>query len=391
MKKTIYMVIDSGFSGGKIVVNKKIIYIPFIYKNDTGTERIGTSLPSNPDYVRCYTNGEEYIIGKYAQVNAAGDKYNSTNKATLGRFFTMDRFEMKEFEIVLKAVIGYGLIQYEELTKNDKEPFRVSELADYKLIVGIAMPHSENETRWEGGVREVLCKEHKFDLYVGGIGTVTIQFHLNYNEVFHNSQAYCVYFCQFVDDEGYETEDAEDYKPILFVDCGFHTVGNYVLDNDDSVKQAESDTTYAMKNVNESVAEKLRDKDPSITAIRVESIISTQKGKLKYKDEKDGKVKEENITELWEAEVQKKADELVGYLAKQHNDFIDINSIVIAGGTGNHYYPYFKAWEEKKFESLKGKIILADRGFDGEKIDPVYAVAVGLYKNMVNEFEREEK
>jgi len=168
-------------------------------------------------------------------------------------------------------------------------------------------------------------------------------------------------------------------------------VGNYVLDNDDSVKQAESDTTYAMKNVNESVAEKLRDKDPSITAIRVESIVNTQNGKLKYLDGTDGKVKEENIKTLWEEEVKKKADELVGYLAKQHNNFIDINSIVIAGGTGKLYYPYFKAWEEKKFESLRGKIILANRGFKGEEIDPVYAVSVGLYKNMVNEFKRDEE
>lgn len=390
MKKTIYISFDTGFSGGKIVINKHIIYIPFMYKNDTGAVRIGASLPTNPDYVRFFGDGEEYIIGKYAQVNAAGDKYNSTNKVSLDRFYTMDRFEMREFEVVLKAIIGYSLIQYEEITKNDKEPFRITELKDYKLVVGIALPHSENETRWEGGVREVLCKEHNFELYVGGYGKVSFRIKLDYNEVFHNSQAYCVYFCQFVDDEGYENEEAEDLKPILFIDCGYRTVGTYVLDNDDSVKQAESDTTYAMMNVNESVAEKLRDKDPSITAIRVESIINTQKGKMKYLDTADGKVKEENIMDLWTEEVRKKADELVCYLAKQHNNFIDINSIVVAGGTGNHYYPHIKEWENKKFESLKNKIILANKGFNGEEIDPVYAVAVGLYRNMVIEFERDE-
>lgn len=391
MKKIIYMTVDTGFSGGKIVINEHVIYIPFIYKKDTGTERIGSSLPASPDYVRYYSDGEEYIIGKYAQVNAAGDKYNSTNKANMDRFYTMDRFEMKEFELVLEAVIGYGLMQYAEITRDEKEPFRVSELNKYELIVGIAMPQSETKTRWEGGVRELLCKEHDFELYIGGIGKESIKFNLDYDHVFHNSQAYCLYFCQFVDDEGYEIQNAETYKPILFVDCGYLTIGNYVLDIDDSVIQDESDTTYAMMNVNESVAEKLRDKDPSITAIRVESIINTQKGRFKYLDAKDGKVKEENITALWEEEVKKKADELVGYLAKQHNNFIDINAIVIGGGTGKLYYPYFKEWEDKKFEFLKDKIFLANKGFHGKEIEPVFAVAVGLYRNMVNEFTREEK
>ena len=298
---------------------------------------------------------------------------------------------MKEFEIVLKGVIGYGLIQYEELTKNDKVPFRVSELADYRLIVGISLPHSEYKKRWNGGVREVLCKKHEFEVYVGGIGKVAFNFELSYKDVFHNSQAFSVYFCQFVDDEGYEIEEADAYKPILFVDCGYHTVGNFVLQKDDSINRDESDTTYAMKNVNESVAEKLRDKDPSMTAIRVESIINTQNGEFVCKNKKEDKTSIENITALWEAEVQKKANELVEYLADHHNDLVDIRSIVVAGGTGNLYYPYIKEWEDKKFGHLKDKIILADRGFHGEKIDPVYAVAVGLYKNMVSAFEREEK
>jgi hypothetical protein len=100
--------------------------------------------------------------------------------------------------------------------------------------------------------------------------------------------------------------------------------------------------------------------------------------------EEDGEVKNFDIVAMRDVETIKMANNLMDYLMLQHNKLLDIKLLLLAGGTGSAYFNTINEFCNNR-ANLKGNVILAKSGFDGKECEPVYAIAVGLYKAMIND------
>lgn len=198
-------------------------------------------------------------------------------------------------------------------------------------------------------------------------------------------------FSVVTDDGGNVTaEELDKYLPMIVIDAGYKTLGHFKLASDLSVDDGDSNQSFAMYNINEELANDFRKYNPDITSYKIEAYAASRKPRQFMTEEG---MKEFNIYELQEEKLKKFCADLVVYLDDKFDKLMNIESIIVAGGTGTRYYKFLlENYSSRPY--IKNKLILADNGFsDEENGEPssLYAVAVGLYKNLVLTISSEEE
>ena len=203
------------------------------------------------------------------------------------------------------------------------------------------------------------------------------------------SQAVCALLGAASDDEGYEDENSKvlEKLPVLVIDGGYKTVGLFKLTTIKMVDEAESNSDLAMGTVHKRVADRLQHEygRTNIHQFSIPAIIDDPhtNGEINY--EKDGNTATVNIANLLGEECDKVCDELIAYINQKYEGLLDIKQILITGGTGAAYYSRIMEYIQEHKSHLVNNVILTNYKFLGAQIDPVFAIAVGMYKTLLNQ------
>lgn len=93
--------------------------------------------------------------------------------------------------------------------------------------------------------------------------------------------------------------------------------------------------------------------------------------------------------QLVREEAKKLCDELIDYINTKYENLVDIRQILVTGGTGAAYYEHILEYVKGHRKHLETNIILTDYDFLGKKINPIYAIVVGMYKVLLNQISTE--
>ena len=383
--------VDVGYSASKICVNGVVLFtIPSNIVEITGNENYLLGI-RQPNYISTsYVQGQKYLVGEQAATLLMEQNYRDAYNEIKETMSSYDRFKHANTITHLMTCIGMALIKYSQYTmENNVTPkFDVTkdlgEKSLFEIFVILGFPHDICESTLQI-VKPRVVGEHKFDIETED-DEYNLQFFIDKEHVMAFSQAQAAYMGTVLDEKGQLISNSEHFKklPALLLDGGMKTVGKFVLTKTASVEQAESNTDYAMDNVYRKVVDYIRKEygREDIEVYNIEQILRNEGGRLVAK--KNGTTEVVNIKKIYEQYRNEVCEGLIEYLNKEHNNLLNIEEILIAGGTGAEYYDSFMDYIEREKGHLEKDVRLIDYVFNNAPIDPVYAVAVGLYKTLLH-------
>lgn len=377
--KKIVLAIDTGFDGGKICVNGNLINIPFMIQDISSDKEDYELRRIDDSFIRCIKDGKTYLLGEVARTFLLNESRRENRRSDMEVFYTLDRFNMPQFEVALDAFIAYGLYCYSKISKADKniETFSLSEINEWDIYVGVALPHQFID-KYIPVVEGYLKKEQNLKLIVGTDETGDINYSIK--ETFYNSQVVCALINEAVDDNGNDSEDSPyDNLPALILDGGYKTFGYFEFARDESITNDASNIDYAMKNINDRVAAMLSEKTGTPYTDYMVDELALKNEDVHYIE--NNEVKTINVASEKEAVLEEISQKLIEHLNERYRNLLDIKMILVAGGTGYAYYKYIKDYCEKERPYIK-VVLACKNGFLGKECNPVYAVVCGLYKDM---------
>lgn len=393
-KKRIIFAMDGGFSGDKMCLNKDLLQVPFsVVDISNKSQDQWDEAYLNNDYIRGTVDGRTYLVGQAAKISLAYDGGNSEEGREMDAFSTMARYTMDIFKPALEIFIAYGLYWYCTQGSGKENGYRLEKLDDYEIIVGNALPHSDVK-KLAPIVRDYLIGKkkgrHSVMLKVGDEDEVEINYTVS--TAFFNSQTSCCLVNEVYDENGQKIagDNLYDHLPALVIDGGYKTMGKFYMRRDHTVVGGVSNIEYAMLNVNSLVAQKISEKSPGFKDYMVDERIDNG-AVVRYLE--DGVCKEIDVKQVKDEVMKDVVERYIAELLKSHDNLLDVETILIAGGTGAAYFPYIKEYCEKERSFIN--VVLA---FQEEKTalngiygDPVYAIVAGMYKCLLMLIEQTEK
>jgi len=380
--KRLVISIDPGFDAAKIVINKRQYKYPFAVEDITEELDKFPLQRTDNSFVLCKMDGRTYLVGEYARRSLLETEHLEEAKVDMDNFYTTGRFKTNLFKVGFFAFMGMALYDYAQETKD----ISIDDINNCELFVGVALPHEFCDILWKTCIKDLLAEDHKFILDIGNNKNIKFDLILKENNCVYNSQAICALIDMVCNDDGNMIEKDKtimDYLPAIVIDAGYKTLGKFKLSRDGRMDKAESNTLFAMNNINEQVSAKIREKVPNIYPYMIEDLYKNNES-VYY--EEDGEVKYFNIKKMRDEITKQKAIQLMEYLRRQHNNLLDVKLILLAGGTGAAYFDTINEYCSKRI-NLKDKVWLAKSGFDGAECDPVFAISIGLYKAMALHFD----
>lgn len=383
--KPLIVVVDPGFSALKIIVNKHMYSIPSdvidMTKNMDEYKEF-SSFDSTMVLSECI-EGRKFVVGEQTRKIRKSEKYQAEFDLKKSAMESEARFDTDDFEAQMLTALAYGIINY---SQEKDVNMNVSDLSDYDIFVGIPLPHAYYESAFDK-VKRIIEGSHEFDITIGDTKH-HINFTIGKNRTVCHSQTMCLLLSESLDDEGNMIPTRKHYYddlPALILDGGYGTFGIVEISEGYRIglDKQESNTTFAMRNVNEIVAERINAKTkghPEIKEYNLEDIYKSNKSIIRYLD-KSGS---EEIVNTVDANIIRSevideiSEDLIKHICSTHGDLLHIEQIIIGGGTGYAYAEKIKEFAEHK-RGLR-KVHLTDNTLDGKPIEPVYAVAAGMYK-----------
>lgn len=387
-KEKLLVVVDPGFSALKIIVNKH----PYIIPSDV------IDMTTNMDEYKVLNNFEEsmiiseciegrkFIVGEQVQkLRKDSVRYQQEFDRKKTAMESEARFDTDDFEAQLLTGIAYGIIQY---SKEAGVNLDTANMEEYDIFIAVPLPHAYYTTQFEK-VRRIVEGTHDFDIQLGNVKH-HVSFEIAPNRTICFSQTMCLLLNEAMNDEGEIIPEREHFYtelPAIILDGGYGTFGivqieeGYRIDPDNQ----ESNTEFAMRNVHEKVAEIATEQTKGSKEIKeytLENIFKSGKTEIRYmatSAEGKEKVAKIDLKEIKEKVLNEVSENLVKHICEKYDNLLSVEQVIIGGGTGYAYAQKIKTFLEEE-RDLKGKVHLTDNTFNGKKLEPVYAVAAGMYK-----------
>lgn len=371
--------IDAGFDSAKIIVNEFEVYVPFNICNITKHE---TQFLSNyrDDYIEIVDDNMHYIVGEQARTLL----YNSQamEKSIRDLHDPAKRFLCDEFRIVCVASMAYAFYKASEAGV-----FALDDVKDAEIYAIFNLPHSQYADLKQT-MQSTFEGIHSANMVFSNSGSAeNVSLEFTIKRVAVSSQAIDAVIAHAGTVEEKTGEDILDDAPILVVDGGQRTVGLARIEKGGALlsDKADSFTNFAMLEVNQQTAKDIeKATGREFTDYMVEAACTGRTPEvIKYIDKESGKVKEYNVKEAREKNIEKYCELLFEEVDKPIYGLLDIRNIVVAGGTGSCYYPYLVKRYVNDMEVLdKSHVIMVEPTLNGKKYDAIFAVAVGGYKTL---------
>ena len=104
---------------------------------------------------------------------------------------------------------------------------------------------------------------------------------------------------------------------------------------------------------------------------------------INYIDPETNKVVSIDVRAEKEKVIAQMAEKFIKMLNSDYGDLLDIRYILMAGGTGEAYYPFIKEYCEKYRPYIKVVLAGEDMKMGEDNIGPVNAIVCGLFKGVI--------
>jgi hypothetical protein len=307
-------------------------------------------------------------VGQYAREILFDDK------RAIDNFYTEQRFISDEFQVGLNTAIALGI---EKNGLYDQQE-------NLRIHVIVALPHACRNA-YAPTIIGSATGTHQFSLRCGQGELKFFRYTIRDGDVYTVSQTIAAILGETSDDEGDLDEDKFYYLsngPTLVLDGGYYTMGMVVVSRGGSVDEAktESNTSFAMANVNALVAEAVRSKRPDIHHYAVEYLLSKDEGTIRYME--DGRAATIDLKKIREEKLAEVCSDLIGYLNQKYDNLLDFRYVLATGGTGASFYEQMLT-HYKAANLLDAEHFMLTSGLlYGEKHPIEFAIAVGAFKGL---------
>jgi len=363
----LFIAVDPGFDSMKVIANGTVFKFPFnVIETD---ERKMSDYGLRDDFMLYQDmDGTTYRVGQYAR------EMVFDNKAKVDSFYTEERFVSEQFQVGLNTAIALAIEKNGLAGVQDK----------LDIHIMVALPHGCRD-KYTPTIVGAASGVHKFKLRCGKGKDKTYRYNIEKKNIHTVSQTIAAILGETSDDFGNVDENRFFYLsngPTLVLDGGYYTMGMVVVSRGGSVDETktESDTKHAMSNVNQLVADAIKDKRPDINHYTIEYLLGKDNGIIRYME--NGKAAALNLHELRQEKVEEVCNSLIAYLNDKYNNLLDFKYVLVTGGTGATFYQQLL-----KYYSAAGLLdnehLLLTTGMLDGKTNPVeFAIAVGAYKGL---------
>lgn len=368
----LFISIDPGFDTMKVVANGHTFKFPFnVVETD---ERKMNDYNLQDDFLLYKDeHGITSRVGQYARELIFERKTDIAEGNQMETFYTEGRFTSGSFIVGIRTAIALAIRQ---------EGFPSNFNGNIYLM--IALPHACRD-RFAPTVIGSAAGSHQFYLRAGTERERRYSFHIAEQNIFTVSQTIAAILGETSDDFGRIDREKFFYLsngPTLVLDGGYYTMGVVELSKSGSVddNKTESDTTHAMRNVNMAVAEKVQAVRPDVQHYVIEYLLKQNDGKLRYMA--DGKVAMLDLNLLRSEAMTNVCSDFIAHLNQKYNNLLDINYVLITGGTGANFYEQIKDYYVGAGILDSDHLLLSSSKLGGELHPIEFAITIGAYKGL---------
>ena len=346
--------LDMGYSAPKCVFEQGNFVFPNYVKRLTG-ELFGDI----PKDMLVYTNerGESYIVGDMA-VHSLDEDSVVSEDSLYGR----NHYIHPEFKIVFETALGLATWLHTDTNGSD-------------IFLQTGLPPAY-KVKDEPYLRSVLADRHKFTLSKGG-ETKEFDITLENDQIDVMTQPMGAVNSVLFNDDGTYSKYAKEImcSDILLIDGGFVTFDKFLVRGHELNAQS-SNASLGMKRVlDETRNAIMRDYGVSISTPAMQKVLKT--GKFSVNDLITMNFEDHDVADYFE-----KANDKIAHIALESvkEEFGNVKYIIMAGGTGEAWYPIFKELIDKIPERKRPIILL---GKESSSLPGIYGVARGYYMSRV--------
>lgn len=363
----LFVAVDPGFDSMKVVANGQVFKFPFnVVETD---ERKMTDYRLRPDFMLYQDNrGATYRVGQYARELLFDDR------RAVGSFYTEQRFISDEFQVGLRTAIALGIEKNGLYEQQDS----------LRIHVIVALPHACRNA-YAPTIVGATSGQHQFSLRCGQGELKSYRYTIREGDVYTVSQTIAAILGETSDDNGDLDEDKFYYLsngPTLVLDGGYYTMGMVVVSRGGSVDESktESNTSFAMANVNALVAEAVREKRPDIYHYAVEYLLGKDEGRIRYME--DGRAATIDLRALREEKLAVVCSDMIEYLNQKYDHLLDFRYVLATGGTGASFYAQMLRYY-KEANLLDAEHFMLTSGMLYGQSHPIeFAIAIGAFKGL---------
>lgn len=377
--------VDAGYNESKVTVNGLRFSVPANIVDITDRDKYIGDIRKEGFICSSYVNGFKHLVGEQAQMLLRESEYKRRQESKKDIMESYDKFTTQDSTTHLMTCIGMALIKYSEYTKEHhiKPEYDVRKKNNqFNIYVILGYPHEVYQQVFKV-VKPLITKEHNFTIETE-YDIFDVNFEIKSSNIMTYSQALALYMGLISDDNGNVDYQSDYFKqlPCLVGDGGQKTFGEYKITSNLQIESAESNTEYAMNNIYERVVNEIRTKYKrmDIEIYNIQDLLEHENGILTYLDDTTDSTDYIDIKELVEKFRAEVCEEWIAHINEKFNRLLDLKQIVLGGGTGAAFYADVVDYINEHRQNLKGKVVLASYDFMGEKIEPKYAISVGLYK-----------
>lgn len=363
----LFIAVDPGFDSMKVAANGKTFKFPFNVI-ETNERRMNDYRLRDDFMLLTRNDGSTYRVGQYAREQL----YDA--KKEIGDFYTEQRFISTEFQVGLDTAIALAI------EKNGL----FEDQSDLEIHLIVALPHACRNT-YASTITGAAAGTHSFQLRCGRGDQKEFKFNIPEANIHTVSQTIAAILGETSDDNGNINEEKFYYLsngPTLVLDGGYYTMGMVVVSRGGTIDEdrTESNTQYAMANVNQAVAEELRPHRPDVNHYSIEYLLGKDGGGIRYME--NGKAITVNVGEIRARKMEDICSQLIEYLNKKYNCMLDFQYVLVTGGTGYNFYPQLLRYYEEANLLDKEHLLLTSGELEGRQNPIEYAIVVGAYKGL---------
>ena len=379
MSKQLLIAIDPGFDGMKVIANGK--HFKFVFSAVETDERKMSDYGGRQDFILYKgPSGETWRVGQFAR-NLI---FDNKDQGAMKDFYTEERFVSDEFTVGIRSAIAKAI--------DMAGLYNEQEDLDIRLIV--ALPHAVR-AKYASTVIGLVAGEHSFYMTFENTPERSYHFSIPEGNVYTMSQTIAAILGETSDDDGYINQDKFYYLsngPTLVIDGGYYTVGLVPVLRAGSVddSRAESNTAYAMKNVNALVADAVAVARPDIQHYAVEYLVSQGDNILRYINPETGKVEQFDLSSIRTEKIKKICAGLIEHINQKYKNLLDFRYVLVTGGTGACFFPYLLDYYKGINLLDEEHLLLTHPTIAGKELPIEFAIAVGSYKGLCGKIKAAE-
>lgn len=373
MSNQLLIAIDPGFDSMKVIANGCHFKFPFCAVETD--ERKMSDYGGRKGFILYKDHdGATWRVGQYARTLMFENK--GAEDTTSAKLYTEERFVSPEAAVGILSAIAKAI----DLTGHYEDQGSL----DIRLIV--ALPHSVRN-KYASTIVGLVSGAQRFYMTFNNEPEKEYQFTIDERNVMTVSQTIAAILGETSDDNGFINESKYCYLangPTLVIDGGYYTMGLVPVSRGGSVDddRAESNTNYAMKNVNLGAAKEIANSRPDITHYAVEYLLSQGETEIRYMDKNQGKIVNIDLSAIRANELQTVCSRFIRYLNKKYNNLIDFRYILVTGGTGAAFFDQMLAYYKGTGLMDDEHMLLTKPVVSGRELPIEFAVVVGAYKGL---------